>query len=79
MKVDVYGESPKEQGGDETMCEGNYLLFSTQLLDTFSLVTVEGVIKFGQWHENIMTWGLEKYARAQIAWHIRRSFVCTSI
>ena len=38
-------------------------MFPSRLLDSFSLVQDEGMFKFGQWHERIMTWGLEKYAR----------------
>lgn len=63
MKVDVHEGSSKEQGNDETICEGKHFLFPTRLLDTFSLVSAGGVIKFGQWHQEIMTWGIEKYAR----------------
>ena len=59
----MYKGSLKAQNGDKTIYRGTYFMFPSRLLESFSLVQDKGIIKFGQWHKKIITWGLEKYAR----------------
>ena len=63
MKVGIQQESPNQQTRRETICKGDHFVFPSTLLKEFNLNEYKDVVDFSQWHQSIMTWGLEKYAR----------------
>ena len=63
MEVEIHKDSPNQPDRRETICEGDHFVFPSTLLTRFDLTIHKRVVQFSQWHQSIMTWGLNKYAQ----------------
>ena len=66
MEVEIHKDSPNQPDRRETICEGDHFVFPSTLLITFNLTIHQRVVQFSQWHQSIMTWGLNRYAQEYV-------------
>ncbi|KAM0793892.1 hypothetical protein BDR22DRAFT_74563 [Usnea florida] len=57
MKVKIHKDSPNQPDRRDRF------VFPSRLITTFDLTYHKDVVLFSQWHQSIMTWGLNKYAQ----------------